>query len=120
MSPLMAAEPEPNNMNKPSTLPFFFSTVQIPSVARWAFDKINEHQPHSLVVDGRKVNVRCWMFEGKMPHRPEAFNAQWNLIEGRQYVCRVSNHGGQYRGQKATTLISFTEFSSVDGLPLPA
>jgi hypothetical protein len=105
---------------KASTLPFFFSTLQLPSVARWAFDKVTEHAPHTLNVQGRGVNVRTWYFEGKMPHTPKAFFAQINLIEGRQYVAKITNTGGQYRGQKPTTTISFMEFSSQDGKPLPS
>lgn len=83
-------------------------------------DKVKEHSPDQLEVDGRKVNVRSWYFEGKFPRRAEYYFGQWDVpSEGKQYTHVVRTIGGEYRGQKPTVIVAFTEYTAVDGLPLP-
>ena len=108
------------HMTATSTLPEFFSTVKIPSVAKWASDKVKELRTDIMECQGKAVEVRCWMFEGKFNRTPDCFWKQWASEDGvNQYRCSITCHGGQYRGQKATVLISFTEYVSIDGTPLP-
>lgn len=103
-----------------TAIPEFFATVKIPSVAKWASDKVKEHAPHDLEADGRKVIVQSWYFEGKFPRRTEEFYGQWDSPKtGEQFTCAVRCRGGEYRGQKPTVLVAFTRYVSADGKPLP-
>lgn len=86
----------------------------------WAVDKVKECSPDALEVEGRKVSVSRWYFEGKFPRRPKYFYGQWDAPkDGKQYTLIVRSIGGEYRGQKPTVIVSFTEYSSADGKPLP-
>ena len=103
-----------------ATIPAFFSTVKMSAVAKWAADKTKALKLDIMEVEGRGVEVRAFIFEGKFPRRAEGFSGQWDVpSEGKQYVCTVRNHGGHYIGQKPTVLVAFTEYSAIDGLPLP-
>lgn len=101
-------------------IPDFFASVQIPAVAKWAADKVKAHSPHGLECENRQVSVRSWFFEGKFPRRAAEFYGQWDAPEiGKQFTCVVRCFGGEYRGQKPTVLVAFTEYASEDGQPLP-
>lgn len=103
-----------------ATIPAFFSTVKLSAVAKWAADKTKPLSLDIIDVDGRSVEVRTFIFEGKFPRFAEGFTGQWDVpSDGKQYTCRVRNYGGEYRGQKPTVLVSFTEYSAIDGKPLP-
>ena len=109
-----------SNATEDLIVPSFFSTVSIPAVAKWAADKVKEITPDSLFVEGREVLVKSWIFEGKFPRRPKGFYGQWDYpSEGRQYTLTVRCFGGEYRSQKPTCLVCFTQYESKDGLPLP-
>ncbi len=106
--------------NQLSAIPEFFRGVDLPAVAKWAADKVREHDPDPLEVDGRAVTVRSWYFEGSFPRKVRESVQQWDVPEtGRQYLCAVRCRGGHYRGQRPTVLVAFTEYASVDGKPLP-
>lgn len=107
---------------KPSAtnLPEFFKSAKLPAVAKWAMDKTTEHRPYDLEIDGRKVIVRSWFFEGKFPRPGGNVVSQWDCPEsGTQYTSAVRTFGGVYRGQKPTVLVCFTEYASEDKMPLP-
>ena len=96
------------------------SSVKLSAVAKWAADKAKALKPDIMEVEGRAVEVRTFIFEGKFPRRAEGFSGQWDVpSSGKQYTCTVRNHGGHYIGQKPTVLVAFTEYSAIDGMPLP-
>lgn len=100
--------------------PKFFESAQIPSVAAWAADKAKAHRPDMMEIQGRQILVKEWYFEGRFQRRPEAFFGQWDVPQnGAQYTCTVRVNGGQYRGEKPTVLVVFSEYTSADGQPLP-
>lgn len=107
-------------MTATAIIPDFFSTVEIPSVAKWASDKVKQLRTDIMECQGKAVEVRCWMFEGKFARTPDCFRKEWSAANGAvQYHCSVVTQGGQFRGQKTNVLVSFTEYVSIDGTPLP-
>jgi hypothetical protein len=100
-------------------LPAFFSTIKLPSVAKWAMDKVKFVNEGTLVCEGRETTVQSWYFSGRMPR----FHKHWQQYDspetGEQFLLIVSSHGGEYRGTKPLIQIRFSRFASVDGRPLP-
>jgi hypothetical protein len=100
--------------------PAFFATAEIPAAARWARDKVTQHAANEIHLEGRALRVRSWCFQGKFPRKTAEFYGQWDAPEsGQQYTCNVRCLGGHFRGQKPTLIVSFTEYTAADGLPLP-
>lgn len=103
-----------------ANIPKFFATKNLPSVAKWAMDKIKTVTESSLDCEGRNVKVRNLYFEGKFGRKPTEFFAQWDCpSEGKQFSCTVRSHGGHYKGEKPLISVCFSEYASDDGMPLP-
>jgi hypothetical protein len=106
-------------MANTTTAPAFFSTVKLPSVARWAMDKVKAHKPEVLDVAGKKVIVENYYFEGHNMF-PCSFKGEWQIPqEGVIYNCTVLRNGRNPRPGRGHLMVAFTVYRTEDGSPVP-
>ena len=98
------------------TLPAFFSTVKLPSVAQWAANKVKSLPVDKFDIDGCKITASTWAFEGEFARNIPCESLEWrDEKNGKQYgllIVRASQKSARYQ-------IAFKEYASADGTPIP-
>ena len=94
-------------------LPAIFTGRDLPRVAVWASNKLQSFRSETVAAskDCPAYTVRAWTFEGKMPRRSKSWFDNFKSADGRrEYSIGLVIHGGQYRGQLQTMLLTFNEY----------
>lgn len=107
--------------NIPAT-PDFFKGQKLPSLFGWVEGKWNMMVPTSMEASEKCPAFKCrnWYFTGRMPRRTKEFFQQWDCPEqGKQYSAKITVRGGSQKGTRQEVNVCLSEYSSLDGQPLP-